>query len=341
MLTVNPLPKSFAIFRSGPASSLKLAGFLWLIALALLSGCATQLEYRSLGSLHSELPPRVELSNTPFFAQTAHHCGPASLAMLLNANGVHTTPEELAEVTYLPGRAGSLAVELLATPRQFQQLGYQVKPELKALLQEVVAGRPVLVLQNLGLSWLPRWHFAVLIGYDLERGKVLLRSGTTRRQIMNIATFERTWLRGERWAMVVLEPGATPAVAVQVNYLQAALGLEQVGDLVAAGATYQQAIQLWPRSVNAWMAWGNNRYAAKDVESAERAYQRVLELNDRFAPAYNNLAQILLERRQFDRAEQMVREALTIGDGHHAVYEQTLLEIQQLRAAASNRPDNL
>ena len=25
----------------------------------------------------------------------------------------------------------------------------------------------LLVLQNLGLSWLPRWHYAVVVGYDL------------------------------------------------------------------------------------------------------------------------------------------------------------------------------
>lgn len=315
------------------AGSPKLAVFLCLM-LALIGGCAGPLEYRRLGAPDTDLPRRVELSATPFFAQTAHHCGPASLAMLLNHNGVRTTPEALADVTYLPGRAGSLAVELLATPRQYEQLGYQVVPNLDALLKEVAAGRPVLVLQNLGLSWLPRWHFAVLIGYDLDRGVALLRSGTTHRQVMKLATFERTWRRGERWAMVVLEPGAVPAVAQQVNYLQAALGLEQVGHLAAAGASYRRAVELWPTSANTWMALGNNRYAAGDLAGAEQAYRRLLVLDGQFAPAYNNLAQILLDRRQFDQAEQMVREALAIGDGHSAIYEQTLREIQQLRAAA-------
>src|SRR2546422_3737218 len=35
---------------------------------------------------------------------------------------------------------------------------------LSDLLAEVAAGHPVLVFQNLGLHWIPRWHFAVAVG---------------------------------------------------------------------------------------------------------------------------------------------------------------------------------
>ena len=50
-------------------------------------------------------------------------------------------------------------------------------PRLADLLQEVAAGHPVIVLQNLGLEWIPVWHYSVVIGYDLSRGQLVLRSG--------------------------------------------------------------------------------------------------------------------------------------------------------------------
>src|SRR3569623_3150374 len=69
----------------------------------------------------------------------------------------------------------------LAQQRRYQRLPNVLEPELAALLREVGAGHPVQVLQNRGLSWAPRWHYAVVVGYDLARDEVVLRSGTERR----------------------------------------------------------------------------------------------------------------------------------------------------------------
>lgn len=301
------------------------------------TGCASHLQYDQVAAA-DDLPRRVELAQTPFHPQTAHHCGPASLAMLLNAAGVAASPDDVADLTYLPGRAGSLAVELLATPRRYQLLGYKVAPELPALLREVAAGRPVLVLQNLGLSWLPRWHFAVLIGYDLDHNQVVLRSGTERRQTMALHTFEHTWQRGDRWAMLVLAPDEVPAVAREVDYLNAALGLEQVGELAEAGKAYTVATELWPNSVSAWMALGNNRYSAGDADGAATAYRRVIALNNAYAPAYNNLAQVMAEAGRLAEAEQLIRQALVHSDGHEKTYRKTLWEIVQRKEAVTRQP---
>jgi tetratricopeptide (TPR) repeat protein len=302
-----------------------------LLFLLVTTGC-TQLQHPSVVG-NNALPRQIELADTPFFAQTLHHCGPASLAMLLSAEGVTASPEELAKLTYLPGRAGSLGTELLATPRQYQLLGYPVKPHLEALLAEVAAGRPALVLQNLGLSWLPRWHFAVLIGYDLDAREVVLRSGTTRRLTMSLNTFERTWLRGQRWAMLALSPDEAPAVAREVDYLKAALGLEQVGHLSAAEQAYERATRLWPESTSAWMALGNNRYSRGDRTAAAEAFRQAIVVDARFAPAYNNLAQVLAETGALEEAETLIQQALLYDTQHNALYQQTFQEIQERKAA--------
>ena len=51
-----------------------------------------------------DLPQRAELKEVPFHAQEEYHCGPAALAMVLNAAGVGATPVALVEQVYLPGR---------------------------------------------------------------------------------------------------------------------------------------------------------------------------------------------------------------------------------------------
>jgi len=60
------------------------------------------------------------------------------------------------------------------------------------------------VLQNLALDWVPMWHYAVVVGYDLAADEIVLRSGRTKRQVMAMPTFERTWKRSRFWAMVTV-----------------------------------------------------------------------------------------------------------------------------------------
>ena len=185
-----------------------------LAAAAALGGCAAWLPPSQTRALLTQapasLPLRVERETVPFFSQTPYHCGPAALATVLVDAGLAASPEALADAVFLPAREGSLQTEMLAGARRQGALAYRVPGELNVLLNEVAAGHAVVVLQNLGLALAPRWHYAVLVGYDLERREVVLRSGTTRRELMGLATFEHTWARGGHWAFVALPPGRWP-----------------------------------------------------------------------------------------------------------------------------------
>jgi ABC-type bacteriocin/lantibiotic exporter with double-glycine peptidase domain len=188
-----------------------LAGFL----LSLLAGC---ISLPQSGALRSEgalgLPPQIELETVPFFAQEEYQCGPAALAMAMNAAGVAATPDALSVQVYLPQRKGSLQVEMLASARRYGLLAYELAPELKDVLAEVAAGNAVIVLQNQGLwSFYPYWHYAVVIGYNLEKNQIVLHSGTRARRAMSLALFEFLWIDGQRWAMVALGPERLPASA--------------------------------------------------------------------------------------------------------------------------------
>lgn len=175
-----------------------------LLALAvLLTGCASGL---LLPPQSERLPERIELVDVPFYPQEDYQCGPAALATVLVHRGVTTSPEALVPKVYLPERRGGLKLELVAAARQSGMLVYPLQPSLDALLAQVAAGNPVLVMQNLGLDWYPQWHFAVVVGYDRAKDELVLRSATTRRWVTDLRSFDRTWARAERWAVVTLPP---------------------------------------------------------------------------------------------------------------------------------------
>jgi tetratricopeptide (TPR) repeat protein len=154
---------------------------------------------------------------------------------------------------------------------------------------DLATGHAVVVLQNLGLSWFPRWHYAVLVGYDLAAREVLLRSGTTEREVMGFTLFERTWARGAHWAFVALPPGQLPVSAGEVDAVQAAIAFERVAPPAQALRAYDSLVARWPANFLAGLGQGNARFAAGDVAGAAAAFERVAQLHDS-AAAWHNLA---------------------------------------------------
>jgi len=307
-----------------------------LLLLLLLSGCATPPQTaRVLDAPPDGLPQRVELESVPFFAQERYQCGPAALATVLHHQGVAVTPDELVDEVYLPGRKGSLAVELLAAARQRDRLAVVLPQELDAVLREVAAGHPVLVLQNLGLAWLPRWHFAVVVGYDLRAAEVVLRSGTDRRRVTDLAVFERTWARGDRWAAVLLPPAELPAAAGPLPVVRAARDLEQVGRTDAARSAYETAFRRWPDRPLTALAWANRLYADGRYPESEQVLRGLLKGTPRRADAWNNLAYALSQQGCGEQAVAAVRCAVGL-EPDRETYRQSLRELQR-KAAVSGQ----
>jgi tetratricopeptide (TPR) repeat protein len=248
--------------------------------------------------------------------------------MVLQADGVAARPETLAEQVYTPGRKGSLQPELITAARRHRRLAYPIQG-LDCLLEAVAAGRPVIVLQNLGLSWLPRWHYAVVIGYDLPHSQIILHTGKIAHRRVGLATFERTWRRAERWGLQVLPAGQRPVCAQEAPYLQAALGLQQAGHLPEATQAFKTAVQEWPASPAALMAWGNALYTGGDAAGAADAFGRATRLDPTNGDAFNNLAHVLTELGAVDAAEAAAMRAVAIGGPQRTLYRQTLDEIRR------------
>jgi tetratricopeptide (TPR) repeat protein len=298
--------------------------------MALLAGCAHQAPLT--GERFAELPPRVELSGTPFYPQERYQCGPAALATVLNARGAAVTPEELVPQVYLPAREGSLQAEIVAAVRRQGLLALPVEPALDALLGEVAAGHPVLVLQNLGLKWMPRWHYAVAIGYDLARQELILRSGTEPRRITPFRVFLNTWDRSARWGIVVLTPGTFGARTQATPYLEAASALESLGRHREARAAYQASTEKWPGNPIAWLGLGNADYALGHARQAEQAFRRVLQAEAATAVAWNNLAYALAGQQCIRPAREAAQCAQHLAPENSA-FAHTLKEMKALPAA--------
>lgn len=305
-------------------------GFLLTLAGLLLGGCAgTPQSDRLLESPPADLPPAVELTSVPFHPQQAYQCGPASLAMLANWQDIDITPQTLTPKLYIPGKKGSLQIELLSNTRQLGLIPYLLKPELDNLLREVAAGNPVLVFQNLALDWYPRWHYAVVVGYNLPQDRIILRSGTDRRRINSLAQFEHTWQRADRWAMLALEPGQLPATVEYWRYLRALSAMEQVGRHSQAQAGYRAGLQQWPHDARLLMGLANSQYAEEQTAAAIATLEQLLRQHPDYAPAHNNLAHLYLQGGRLADAEQHARRAVNLGGEHLDAYRQTLNEIRQ------------
>lgn len=302
-------------------------GFFILCLLLLVTGCASLQSERLLKSAPA-FPEPVELSAVPFFPQEEYQCGPAALAMTLKWSGVEITPDELAPQVYLPARQGSLQAEILGAARRHGRIPYVLSPQLEVLLAEAASGHPVIVLQNLALSWYPKWHYAVVVGFDLARGEITLRSGLEARHTVALTAFEHTWARGDYWAVVIMPPDKLPRTAEETRYLESVMALERLQFFEVTAAAYATALARWPKSLVAQLGLGNSRYRLGDRAGALAAFRRATRDHPGSAPAFNNLAQTLMETGKLKEAETAARRAVELGGPHADTYRSTLEEIR-------------
>jgi hypothetical protein len=287
-----------------------------VVALAATAGCAAPQSSALRAALQADrladLPRQASVDDVAFHPQLDFHCGPASLAMAMSAVGRQVDPDSLAATVFVPGREGAFQAEMLAAARRQQLLATELPPRLESLLREVAAGRPVIVLQNLSLPLSPVWHYAVLVGYDLDRRQVVLHSGQTPRMPLSIDTFEHTWARSRHWSMVLTDPSVLPATAAEPQAAAAAVALERI-DRRSAALAYDAVLERWPSSRLALLGRGNVRHAAGDMPGAVEALRDAVERAPDFAEAWHNLAVALAALGDRPGARQAADRAIDLG----------------------------
>lgn len=303
----------------------------------MLGACAAD-PFLSTGA--SRFGTAVELADAPFFPQEAYQCGPAALATVLVDAGAEVTADELVPKVWLPARRGSLQPELLAASRQYGRIPYVIAPDFAALLAEVAAGHPVLVLQNLGISAAPQWHYAVVVGFSPDDGDLILRSGTDRRRVTPAKLFLRTWQRSDYWGMIALAPGALPADDDAGRYLSAVAAVEATGHLDEAATAYRAALERWPDSSLAHLGLGNTLLAMGRPGAAADRYRRALDADPDDVAVLNNLASVLVMLGRCSEAAGLIGRAEDLAPEGGAL-RRALADTRQSVADCAASPENL
>lgn len=242
----------------------------------------------------SGIASRHILDTVPFIAQEDLYCGPASLAMVVQYQGKNLSQPEAASMVYTPGRDGTFQHDMVAAMRRSGFLALPLD-NLEDILASVHSGYPVLVFQNLGLSWIPFWHYAVVVGYDLSQNGLYLHSGQKKSTFTPFSTFHATWTRAGSWGYVAAPPDRWPAFADPARWLKEAAQLEHIGQQATAVTAYRTLLAQYPQNADAWFGLGNARMALNEHRKAEHAYRTALQHAPDHWPAHNNLAYALDE----------------------------------------------
>lgn len=231
--------------------------------------------------------------------------------MVLADLGYPVVPDTVAPLTYLPGRKGTLQLEMLAAARTVETFPSPVLPRLDALLHEVAAGNTPIVLLNLGLRSAPRWHYATVVGYDLNEETVTVRSGTGRRETFSIFTFNHVWSRARRWAFTIHRPGELPAGTNAPALQQAAIAFARLNPGAPAQRVWEALARRMPQKSAVWIGYGNSAYFAGDLNAASHALEMAVRTDPASSIAWNNLAVVFTAQKRFDSAAKALRHAVS------------------------------
>lgn len=260
-----------------------------VLALALSACASAPKQTQAFLETQRNIPDTYQVEGVPFIQQTQNFCGPASLAMAMNWTGRAISADELSAQTFTPGKEGTLQADILGASRRNGMLVIPVQG-IPALLTELAAGHPVIILQNQAFTWYPKWHYAVAVGYDLKEGELTLHSGPQAYKSVDLRKFEHSWSLAEYWGVVVLPPSKLAVTGDELAHASAGAALEQLGKNVEAELIYRNVIVRWPGSLAALIGLGNTRYSAGDYRSAVRYLREAVRRHPASTTAKHNLA---------------------------------------------------
>lgn len=263
-----------------------------LVTFIFFFGACSHTIYQSDTLLKSSLdiPHTYVMGDVSFVKQEQYYCGPATLSMAMDKAGKRLSMEELAAQMFTPGKKGSFQTDLLSTARRNGMMAVQIDQKLAAILQELAAGHPVIVYQNLGFSWFPQWHYALAIGYDLTHSTIILHSGEEPYKKVPFKDFEKAWAGGNHWAVVILSPLELSATADDFKHVISAASLEQYGKITEAELAYISILNRFPKSFGALIGMGNIKFQQNHYKESVKYLELATRYHRDSAIAWHNLA---------------------------------------------------
>jgi tetratricopeptide (TPR) repeat protein len=254
-----------------------------------LAACAapTRQTDAMLARQDRDVPAAFRIPAVPYIKQTENYCGPATLTMAMRYYGRRVSVDEIAAQVYTPGKKGTLQQDMLGSARRQGMLAVQIQG-LPNLLKELNAKHPVITFMNLGLSWYPIYHYALVTGYDLREPSVILHSAGSENKEWSMRKFERNW--DQSWGLVVLPATELSAAADELEHSAAAAGLEAVGRAKEAETVYRNILKRWPESFGALIGMGNLSYGRGDYRASVAYLKKATHFHPLSAVAWHNRA---------------------------------------------------
>ncbi len=279
--------------------------------LLLLGGCQTPPQTQQLLITPPNIARQHQIAKVPFFPQQQFFCGPTTLSEVAGFYGLNNSPNTIAPSTFIPGREGTLQIEMVAATRQLGLVAYAERSSMQQLLSLVAENIPVIVLQNNSIGWLPQWHYAVVIGYDLKSAEVILHTGVTANYRLNFSTFERTWQRGNYWMLAMLPSDKTSAQLDPFVYTKACQDLLNTQQTNTGLAALQTATKQWPDYWLPYFLLGNHFFANEPLTAAHW-FAKGLPFAQQQVPYLNNYAMLLSKLGCHPQASQFIQDALQL-----------------------------
>jgi tetratricopeptide (TPR) repeat protein len=297
-----------------------------LIALTAVTGCAGSLSLEPSDFGDYQVPRRHQISNIPLIQQQQYFCGPAALTAILRHQHQDASQTILAEEVFNTQEEGTFQYDMLYALRSRGLLATPVN-NLQDVITEVSKDNPVLVFLNLGLSFAPKWHYAVATGYDLDADLIYLHGGRNVQDIMPFSTFGHTWRRTNYWAYVVTTPPRLPVTADAHTLDDIVPRFEDLGQLDAAKKTYMALIQRSPERSQPYFGLGNVYLNQQQYAQAETAYRHGLKLEPNNPYIANNLAYALSGQGEMAEACALLQTTTSADDTVNAMLQDSRAEI--------------
>lgn len=258
------------------------------------------------------MPMPARVAGVPYFPQTGLQCGPAALASLLAVARLPQTVPTLSGWMFTPALGGSLQADILGAARRAGGVPVRIGGDLPSLRAQLAAGRPVLVLQNLGVPRWPHWHYVVVTAIDPDASTLTIGAPDGAAETQGVRSFARAWRDADHWAIVVLRPGDAPAGLARADYLDAVAALESIGASAAAAPAYAAGLVQWPADVDFLFGAANVAATLGKLAEAGSGLEAVLQQQPGHVAALNNLAEVRRREGRLADAERLARRALEL-----------------------------
>ncbi|WP_333607080.1 PA2778 family cysteine peptidase [Arsukibacterium sp.] len=287
-----------------------LAGLLVCLLFA-LTACQTPPQTKALLATPPEIARAHQIAQVPFYPQQAFFCGPTTLSEVAGFYGLQASPDDIAPATFIPGLEGTLQIEMTAATRQLGLVAYEQRGTMSQLLSLVADNIPVIVLQNNSINWLPQWHYAVVVGYDLAAKEVILHTGVTEAHRLNFSTFERTWQRGNYWLLAMLPPDKSSEHLDAFIYTKACQDLINTQQAEAGVTALITATRQWPEYWRPYFLLGNHYFSSQPLMAAHW-FEQGLAVARQQVPYLNNYAMLLSGLSCHSKAAELMASALRL-----------------------------